>query len=301
MSKRSSNKRLVLIINKLRNNPCSYNDLYKYFEEYSDFDGDDYLISKRTFQRDLNDIRSVYNIDIQYNRVTKKYFIEEESDEGVYDRIFEAVDTINALNLTESISKYVDFEKRKPKGTEHLYGLIHAVKNKFIISFNYQKYWDEIPSYRTLYPLGIKEAHNRWYVIAKDMKDQRIKTFALDRISLFQISNEKFSFEKEFSSYNYFKNSFGIITPDEGQKVEEVILKFDTHQGKYIKSLPLHHSQVILEDTESHLIVSVKICITYDFKMEVLSYGERVKVLQPKSFIKEIVEDLKSTILQYDI
>lgn len=299
MSKRSSNKRLILIINKIRRNPLSYKELCNYFEEYSDMEGDDYLISKRTYQRDLNDIRSIYNIDIQYNRSTKKYYIEQEGDEEVYDRIFEAVDTINALNITESISKYVDFEKRKPKGTEHLYGLIHAVKNKCIVTYYYQKYWDESPSQRTAHPYGIKEAHNRWYVVAKDMKDQRIKTFALDRISLFQISSEKFSVDKEFSSYNYFKNSFGIITPDEGQQVEEVILKFDSHQGKYIKSLPLHASQTIVEDTPEHLIISLKLCVTYDFKMEILSYGERVKVIQPASLINELVDELKTTLGYY--
>jgi predicted DNA-binding transcriptional regulator YafY len=298
MSKRESNKRLILIINRIRRGNASFNEVCKYLKEYSDFDDADYNISQRTFQRDLIDIRSIYNIDIQYNRSSKTYYIEEEDETGVYDRIFEAVDTINALNVTESVSKYIDFEKRKPKGTEHLYGIIHALKNTIELQFMYQKFWDASPSLRKFQPFALKDFNNRWYVIGKDLKDNRIKTFSLDRISLLQFTDIRYKVPADFNIQRFFEFSFGIINPDD-LVPEEIILSFDAHQGKYIKTLPIHHSQKVLIDTDKELQISLFLSPTYDFKMEVLSYGNRVKVLSPTSFVEEIKAELKETLQFY--
>lgn len=300
MSKRDSNKRLILIINRLRRNNATYNEIEKYLNEYSELDEANYTISKRTFQRDLADIRLIYNIDIQYNRGTKCYFIEEDDDTGVYDRIFEAVDTINALNVTESISKYIDFEKRKPKGTEHLYGIIHALKNNIELQFLYQKFWDNEPSQRNFQPYALKDFGNRWYVIGKDLKDNRIKTFSLDRISLLQFSNQKYKVPADFNIQKYFQYSFGIINPDDIEP-EEIVLSFDAHQGKYIKTLPIHPSQKIIRDDTKELQISLFLSPTYDFKMEVLSYGNRVKILSPESFVNEIKAELTQTLGYYKV
>jgi predicted DNA-binding transcriptional regulator YafY len=216
----------------------------------------------------------------------------------VYDRIFEAVDTINALNVTESISKYIDFEKRKPKGTEHLYGIIHALKNAIELQFMYQKFWDASPSLRKFQPFALKDFNNRWYVIGKDLKDNRIKTFSLDRISLLQFTDIRYKVPADFNIQRFFEFSFGIINPDD-LVPEEIILSFDAHQGKYIKTLPIHHSQKVLIDTENELQISLFLSPTYDFKMEVLSYGNRVKVLSPQTFVEEIKAELNETLQFY--
>jgi hypothetical protein len=51
-------------------------------------------------------------------------------------------------------------------------------------------------------------------------------------------------------------------------------LSFDDYQGKYIKSLPLHESQQTISDSENELQIKLKLYITHDFIMELLSYGE---------------------------
>jgi predicted DNA-binding transcriptional regulator YafY len=73
---------------------------------------------------------------------------------------------------------------------------------------------------------------------------------------------------------------------DDGPK--EIILSFDPDQGKYIKTLPLHESQQILIDKEDKLQIKLTLYITYDFIMELLSHGEKVKVLKPGSLADEI-------------
>ena len=85
--------------------------------------------------------------------------------------------------------------------------------------------------------------------IANDLKDKKVKSFALDRLFELEITRKKFQQPNDFNVNEHFKYCFGIISPNE-HKPQEVILSFDPFQGKYIKTLPLHESQVILKDNE---------------------------------------------------
>ena len=290
MSKRESITRYSLIIKKLRKKPASFNEISEYLLLESELQEYNFNVSKRTFKRDLEDISSLYNIDIVYDFSRKVYFIDFDEQPEVNERIFEAFDTFNALNISDRLSDYIHFEKRRPQGTENLYGLLHAIKNKVQICFKYHKFWEDDNSLRVVEPYALKEFKNRWYVLANDLKDNRVKSFALDRLSDLEITNKKFQLPNNFNTNEHFKFSFGIISPN-GHEPQEVILSFDPFQGKYIKTLPLHESQEILKDNEQELLIKLSLYITHDFFMEVLSFGENVKVIQPES----LISDLKNT------
>ena len=290
MSKRESIARYNLIIKKLRKQPADFEQISTYLSLESELQEYNFNVSKRTFQRDLDDIRSLYNIDIVYDFSRKVYFIDLEEQPELNERILEAFDTFNALNITDRLSNYIHFEKRRPQGTENLYGLLHAIKNKVQISFSYKKFWEDEMSQRTAEPYALKEFKNRWYLLANDLKDNKVKSFALDRLTELEITRKKFRLPIDFDINEHYKYCFGIISPNEHQP-REVILSFDPFQGKYIKTLPLHASQVILKDNEEELLIKLTLFLTHDFLMEILSYGDNVKVIQPES----LIEDLKTS------
>jgi predicted DNA-binding transcriptional regulator YafY len=299
MSKRESTARLILIVNKLRKKPSSLKEILDFLDKESDLQGYNYRISPRTFQRDLEDIRSLYNIDIQYNFSSKLYYLESEDQKDMMqERILEAFDIFNALNVTDRISKYIHFEKRRPQGTENLYGLIHAIKNTKCIAFTYAKFWDDFTTKRTIEPYALKEFRNRWYIIGKDLKDSSIKTFALDRLTEFQILHNSFVYPTNFNIEKHFEFCFGIISPNDEQP-QKITLSFDAHQGKYIKTLPLHETQRIIKDTEDGLQIELTLSITHDFIMEILSYGDTLKILKPIVLKETIKEILVNTLNQY--
>ncbi len=298
MSQREAISRYSLIIKKLRKHPGTFQEISDYLSMESEIQAYNYNVSKRTFQRDLEDIRSIYNIDIQYNFSEKVYFIDTDNQPDVNERILEAFDTFNALNITDRLSDYIHFEKRKPQGTENLYGLLHAIKNKVRITFTYQKYWEDEISSRTVEPYALKEFKNRWYVLSKDLKDNQVKSFALDRLTDLEISKKPFQFPVDFNVNEHYRYSFGIISPN-GLEPKEIILSFDPFQGKYIKSLPLHSTQKIIKDGEDELQIKLTLCITFDFIMEILSYGETVKVLKPESLINELKLIYSNTLKNY--
>lgn len=298
MSKRESTGRLILIVNKLRKKASSFTEIYDYLDEESDLQEYNFRVSKRTFQRDLEDIRSLYNIDIQYNFSSKVYYIDSEENGSMTERMLEAFDTFNALNVSDRIAQFIHFEKRRPKGTENLYGLVHAIKNKKCISFAYAKFWDDFSTSRTIEPYALKEFSNRWYIIGKDLKDENTKTFALDRLTELQISANNFKHPINFEVEDHFRYCFGIISPN-GQAPQKIVLSFEAHQGKYIKTLPLHDTQRVILDTEEELQIELKLCITHDFVMELLSYGKTLKVLEPQSLIQSMKNELHAALKAY--
>jgi predicted DNA-binding transcriptional regulator YafY len=299
MSKREATIRHSLIINKLRSSKqVTFKDISDYLRRESEIQGYDFTISKRTFVRDVEDIGSIYGIYIRYNFSGKFYFIEEEFEPEINDRMLEAFDMYQVLKVQERQSPYIHLEKRRPQGTEHLYGLLHAMKNRLQITFNYQKYDNDCPDKRMVEPQVVKEFKNRWYLFAKDIPGGHIKCYALDRLSSLEIQKTHFAGDGHFNINERLKHCFGIMSPN-ADEPSEVILSFAPFQGKYIKSLPLHETQEILDDTEDELLIRLTIYLTHDFLMELLSYGDTVKVLRPQCLIDELKRIYTEALEQY--
>jgi predicted DNA-binding transcriptional regulator YafY len=299
MSKREAIARYTLIINKLRKKPATFKEISSHLSRESELQDYDFNVSARTFQRDVADIRSLYFIDIVYDNKQGVYRIETDSKPDANNRMLEAFDTFHAMNIAGGLSQHIHFEKRRPQGTEHLYCLLHAVKNKVEITFTYHKFWDEEPSQRLVSPYALKEFENRWYILAKDSKDGEIKSFGLDRLTELVITSRKFELPADYNTEEYYRYCFGIMSPNREQP-REVVLSFDPDQGKYIKTLPLHETQRVLIDTQEELRVKLTIYVTHDFIMELLSFGNNVKVLKPAALVKEIKEVHQRAVAQYN-
>lgn len=290
MSKRDYIIRYLLIVKKLRNSrAATYNEINEYIQREFELLDAPRNISLRTFQRDLNEIRTIFNIDIKCNN-SNQYYIAEEENPGFNNRMMEAFDIINSLSTGQQLAPHIILEKRCSLGTEHLYGLLHAIRNCLIVGFAYQKYYEPEITLREVEPYALKEFKGRWYLLSMDHKGNIVKTFALDRMNDLEISKKKFTYPAGMDPNAYFKNCFGVITSDESDP-EEIVLSFEPLQGKYIKSYPLHESQKILKDNEKELLIQLNLFLTHDFLMELLSYGENVKVIRPES----LINDLKTT------
>ena len=297
MSKRESIARYTLIIKKLRKKPATFREISEYLQFESELQEYNFNVSMRTFQRDIDDIRSRYNIDIRYDFSRRVYLIDAEYKEEINERIFEAFDTFNLMKVEEKVSDIIFFENRGPKGTEHMFILMHAIKNSLKLSFIYSKFFEDDISRRSVEPYALKEFKSRWYLLAKD-DDGTYKTFGLDRMQDPLVGTARFSTDRSFSIKKYFKNCFGIITAQES-RAEEIILSFHPNYGNYIKTLPLHSSQKVITENKEELRISIVVYITPDLITEILSHGSRVKVISPQSLVDELKDRLIDNINLY--
>lgn len=287
MSKLESLSRQIYAINFLIARPATLKEVMEHLAMKEELDDRSYVVSQRTFERDVKEINELFGFDIKFNRKFKKYQINNSYNDVAGRRILEAFDMLNALNHSNKVSDYILFEQRKPQGTEHLNTILACIGSRKLIGFGYQKFWDDEVSLRVVEPYAIREFKSRWYLVAKDLKDNVIKTFGLDRLQNPEQKSKSFTYPDADVLKNKFNHCFGVITPDKG-KPDEIELLFSLLQAKYIKTLPLHHSQEIVKDDEDGLIVKLKLYNTIDLRMEILSYGKEVKVLKPKKLANEI-------------
>jgi len=298
MSKLIYFKRYLYVIDRLRSRPSNFTELQAYVIrklENEDIDTP-FEYSIRTFERDKKDILTLFGISIEYNRKDKAYYIDEdEIEDQSVTRMIDAFSIHHALQEGNKLSPSVFLEKRKSLGTENIHGIIHAIQNGVMLKFTHQKHWIDDITQREVKPIAIKESQQRWYLIAWDKKDEKIKTFGLDRISDLIITDTKFkpipyNVEKEF------KHAFGVET---NEKEEKILLEFTRQQGNYIKSFPLHESQRILKEDEESIWVEIYIHPTNDIKMELLKYGSNVKVVSPISLQNEMKNRISEMIKLY--
>jgi predicted DNA-binding transcriptional regulator YafY len=298
MSKVEALSRLSLIVQRLRKKPSSFQEIDEYLKTESEIQDKRFTVSKRTFKRDIDDILRMYNIEIEYDPSANVYRIVHDGQSDIHNRMLEAYSTFNALSVSESLSQYIHFEKRKPQGLEHIYGILHAIKNHRVIEFQYEKFSEEQPSGRVIEPYALKEFKSRWYVIGKKQGEGAIRTYGLDRIAELDIKRQTFEYPADFNVDDLFKYSFGIIGSDD-KMPENIILSFDPEQGKYIRTFPLHTSQKELINDDKEYRVSLNLAITYDLIMELLSHGRDLVVIEPLSLREKMVEIMEEAVRQY--
>ncbi|MBD80755.1 MAG: hypothetical protein CL840_17705 [Crocinitomicaceae bacterium] len=196
----------------------------------------------------------------------------------------------------EDIERFVQFEDApRANGSHYLSQLLNAIKDRVEIKIAYKSFQGEEKK-RTIQPYLLKEYRQRWYVIGADTADRRIKTFGLDRIGSIETLNSMFKVDSDFNSDRYFKYSIGITSNN--SQPELIHLKFNAQQSHYIKSQPLHNSQVVKEEGES-TIVELKLIVSPELIMQIQSFGSSVVVLHPPELKQTIKENLKKALDEY--
>ncbi|MNK30211.1 hypothetical protein D3C87_486270 [compost metagenome] len=297
MAIQDKNFRLMSIAQFLRSKPkgANFKEILKHLEElyHKESFSSDLASSQKTFKRDIELLLEL-GIEIKFKRSSMTYQIINDSFSENSQTIFDNLLLINAYKQSENNSQIMIFEKRQASGLHNLEGLVFAIKNSKIITFNYTKNWEGIPHKRVVEAYALKEFKNRWYLLANEIdgKNFFIKTFGLDRISDLEISTKLFS-KQEIDVNEMFINSFGIISTL-GQEPEIIVLSFDYEQGKFVKSLPIHHSQKVLIDNDSEYRIELTLAPTYDFYQELLTHAGRMKILAPDSVKKEYINYIDS-------
>jgi predicted DNA-binding transcriptional regulator YafY len=298
MSNQGTIKRYILIVEKTNSNRCpSFSEIKAYLHQHG------FEISARTLQRDIEQIRIEFGIEIKYDRGRNGYFIDKDRSVDL-DTFLGFLDTVATADLlTQSLKEsktamnYISFESEGSfRGVGYLKDILFAIKNRRKISFVHENYTAGTRKKYRIDPYLLKEYQNRWYVIGI-VEGRHFRTFGIDRIEALEVAAEVFKAEKFENPSVLFDNIIGL-TNAEG-RVEEVLLSFHPVQGKYIKSLPLHRSQKVLKDSKKELVVSLNLVPNFELQQKLLMMGNAVKVLKPVSLARDIKRTLSLALKQY--
>lgn len=197
-----------------------------------------------------------------------------------------------------NLEKVIQFEAvPECKGHENLPVLLDAIRNKSETEFDYTPYVDGRPRHYIYQPYLLKENKNRWYLVGKDMVNNKIRTLGLDRMSNIRLTGNLFLPDGDFNPDHFFRYSFGIGIYS--GIPEEIIFKLDEIQTQYILSNPLHPSQEISDSDPGFFFVRLFVIPSDELKMQILSYGFKVEVIKPYWLREEIREILVKACKHY--
>ena len=257
-------------------------------------------LARRTFFHYRDGVEEMFDINIQCDKSTFEYYIDDSGGENnarLRSWLVDSVSLSGTLSNAHDVSERIMLEN-VPSAREHLPVVIDALKQNRRIRFSYKSYTHSLPTDGiVLEPYFVKIFKQLWYVIGLNVKDDQIKTYSLDRISHLNLLQETFTMPENVKPSEFFKDCFGIITNQNSPK--RIVLRVEPTQAKYFRALPLHSSQQE-EIHDNYSIFSYNMRITYDLKEEIMSHGASIEVVEPEELKVLILTELKNALAQYE-
>lgn len=255
-------------------------------------------LARRTFYNYRMAVEELFSISIECDTSTFEYYISQEDahNESVTDWLLNSAATNDVLTASREVSDRI-FLEEVPSARDFLGLAIDALKQSHPLRFTYNSYTRSQPTRGVVIePYFLKIFRQRWYVTGRNVSDRKIKTYALDRMQDVTISTESFEMPADFDAEAYSRDSFGIVFTQSEVKIVE--LRTDPHQAKYLRALPLHHSQQeIVHDNYS--IFTYHLRLTPDLVSEILSHGSHVTVVNPPELKAMVRQELEGALAGY--
>ena len=267
--------------------PITLEEIQRRFESHF---GRGEELSERQFHRYTDAVEELFDIEIKYSRTQRGYIVADRDgidNMGMRKWLIQTFSVNNILHESQELKNRILFED-VPSGQQHLTTIVDAMREGVALSMTYHSFHREEPSTFEVEPYCVKLFELRWYMLG--MSD-KLRIYALDRIKALEPTERKFKLPKKFDAAKFFEDYYGIIIGDEDFDVEPVALKVDWWQSKYLRTLPLHHTQVEVVRNEEFSIFEYRLCPSFDFRQKLLSMGGSVEVLAPAELIAKVREE----------
>ena len=266
------------------------------------------LISKRTLQSDIKDLREEFHINIEVDHSDNSYSIVNDecgyiaevirffkisnSAQVMIDAIYEGNRTLKYLSLDSS---------ENLSGIELMEQLITALKTSQVISFNHLNFLTEKTQLITLHPYLLKEYRNRWFLYGYNIDTKIFFLYGIERISNLILTGNYFARKKGYDPKAEFDKIIGVTLKSfEGDyPVQDIVLTMKQEQGRYFKTLPWHPNHKVLVDSKDEFKVKLHILPNYEFMQILYQYCDKVTVIEPQWLRDFLKEKFKSSSNKY--
>ena len=254
-------------------------------------------LQRSSFNRHRDAILDMFGVIIDCDKKTYRYFISnpEVLTDGSIERwLFSTLTVHGVLADSAAVKERVVLEN-VPAGLEYLDTILHAIKTSHRIRMGYKKFGQE-GYVKTVCPYALKLFHQRWYLLARNDEDL-MRVYALDRMTMAQLTDASFDMPADFSPQQYFAEYFGVLT--DNTPMAHVVIRAHRWTPNYLRTLPLHHSQRELTSTPDYTDFSFDLRPTADFLGQLLSHADGIEVLSPTDLREKMRQMLTETLKRY--
>lgn len=279
----------------LRHGKISKNDLNELWMKSRFSEGDP--LADRTFYKYRRNIEDNFNITLLCDE-SGAYYIDSNDSPYVRqyaDWLIDNSIAANAIQLLGTSSGRVEMEE-VPSARQFLPVVSDAMKRSRKIVFTYSGFSRTRPEVGILFsPYFLKYYKQRWYMFGRK-DDGSFRTYALDRVTEMEITPNRYRMPKDMKVSDVFGDIVGVTT-NKGT-VHNVTIQVSTTRAKYLRALPLHHTQQE-EVHDFYSIFHYKLKLNYELVSELMAMGPDVTVIAPRELQLMLLDRLQRTMENY--
>lgn len=165
------------------------------------------------------------------------------------------------------------------------------------MELRYQSFRMAEPQTLIVHPYYLKQYNNRWFLFCCNGDYTNLSNYPLDRILSVKLAHVPYR-DTDIDFDEYFADMIGVSRRN-GQEPEDVVLRFPKDQYKYVSTKPWHWSQTVIEENDDFVTMQMHVIINYELEQKILSFGDYVEVVAPRSLRDRIKERMEKSLEKY--
>jgi len=292
-------------------------------------------ISKATFKRDLEYLRSRSKADIEYDRYLGGYKFKEGSDinkielTGIWFSEKEATALVLMQHLLSSLDqggligphiepltaiidgilgqsettakelrkriKVIGMGSRK-NSIENFSEIGAALLKRNRLQLDYYSKGKDENTKREISPQRLIYYRENWYLDAYCHLREGLRSFALDGILTAVLTNSKAQEVSEKECQEHFAQSYGIFS---GKATQRAKLRFTPEHARWVSGEHWHGQQVGSFDKEGYYNLEFDFNQDPELIMDIMKHGSGVEVIGPAALKNRVKEELQKALKNY--
>lgn len=171
--------------------------------------------------------------------------------------------------------------------TDALHALQSCLTRRQKVWVRYDSYHDGRLVEDTLSPYRLVHMHRGWYVIALSQRSGEPRTYKIERIAEYRLTEEPYRLEESFTLDAYFGNAWSMIRGDTRYHVR---IRFLPRVAGSVDEVAWHRTQRTTHEDDGSLIFEADIDGLDEISWWVLGYGDQAVVLDPPE-LRAIIRD----------
>lgn len=217
-----------------------------------------------------------------------------------FDWVDEIAERLGAsLKLDESTDEIVGFDENLDlEGLDNFTPLFNAIVDRQPLKLTYQSFRMDCEETIIVHPYYLKQYNKRWFLIAWNDEYNFMANYAFDRIKGIADANVAYK-PTDVDFFDYFDEMIGV-SKDTRTEPQIVKLWVSPAQWPYIKTKPLHGAtQHLVSQDEQGAVITIEVYLNYELEQLLLSFGEKVIVLEPVELKERIKQRLTEAAKNY--
>lgn len=136
------------------------------------------------------------------------------------------------------------------------------------------------------------------YLIGYDETARAMRTYKVERIRSATLTTDRYEIPDEFDPDAWLANSWGIWSPDSTPPVR-IRLRFEADIAHRVREAVWHRSQELAELPDGRIELAVTVNGIVEIRPWILSWGERVEVLEPAELRDSVAASVRAAAERY--